>query len=69
VMDISMPKMDGVAATRVLKRRHAHIPILGLSVAGHGNQVEAMLKAGAITVLTKEKAVDELYDAIKRAAA
>jgi DNA-binding NarL/FixJ family response regulator len=69
VMDISMPKMDGVTATRVLKSRHAHIPILGLSVTGHGYQVEAMLKAGAITVLTKEKAVDELYDAIKRAAA
>ena len=33
------------------------------------NAVEAMLKAGAQKVLTKEKAVDELYDAIKRAAA
>ena len=69
VMDISMPKMDGVAATRLLKSQHAHIPVLGLSVTGQGYQVEAMLKAGADKVLTKEKAVDELYDAIKRAAA
>jgi DNA-binding NarL/FixJ family response regulator len=69
VMDISMPKMDGIAATRVLKSRHAHIPVLGLSVTGHGYQVDAMLKAGAVEVLTKEKAVDELYDAIKKAAA
>jgi DNA-binding NarL/FixJ family response regulator len=69
VMDISMPKMDGVAATRLLKTQHAHIPVLGLSVTGQGYQVEAMLKAGAEKVLTKEKAVDELYDAIKRAAA
>jgi len=68
VMDISMPKMDGIAATRVLKSQHSHIPILGLSVTGHGYQVEAMLQAGAIKVLTKEKAVDELYDAIKMAA-
>jgi DNA-binding NarL/FixJ family response regulator len=67
-MDISMPKMDGIAATRVLKSQHSHIPILGLSVTGHGYQVEAMLQAGAIKVLTKEKAVDELYDAIKMAA-
>jgi len=68
VMDISMPKMDGIAATRVLKSQHSHIPILGLSVTGPGYQVEAMLQAGAIKVLTKEKAVDELYDAIKMAA-
>ena len=69
VMDISMPKMDGIVATRVLKSRHGHIPILGLSVMGQGFQVVAMLKAGAVKVLTKEKAVDELYDAIKKAAA
>jgi DNA-binding NarL/FixJ family response regulator len=69
VMDISMPKMDGIVATRMLKSRHGHIPILGLSVTGQGFQVDAMLKAGAEKVLTKEKAVDELYDAIKKAAA
>ena len=66
VMDISMPKMDGVAATRLLKSRHAQVTVLGLSVTGQGYQVEAMLKAGAVKVLTKEKAVDELYDSIKQ---
>ena len=69
VMDISMPKMDGIAATRELKSQHSHIPVLGLSVTGQGYQVEAMLKAGALKVVTKERAVDELYDAIKQAAA
>src|SRR5512134_1140525 len=68
VMDISMPKMDGVAATRLLKNEHSHITVLGLSVIGQGYQVDAMLKAGAVKVLTKEKAVDELYDAIKTVA-
>ena len=69
VMDISMPKMDGVAATRLLKSHHSQVTVLGLSVTGQGYQVEAMLKAGAVKVLTKEKAVDELYDCIKNAAA
>lgn len=69
VMDISMPKMDGVAATRLLKSRHAQVTVLGLSVTGQGYQVEAMLKAGAVKVLTKEKAVDELYDSIKQVTA
>ena len=68
VMDISMPKMDGVAATRLLKSQHSEVTVLGLSVTGQGFQVEAMLKAGAVKVLTKEKAVDELYDCIKQAA-
>jgi DNA-binding NarL/FixJ family response regulator len=69
VMDISMPKMDGVAATRLLKSQHSHVTVLGLSVTGQGYQVDAMLKAGAAKVLTKEKAVDDLYDSIKSAAA
>ncbi|HKT34502.1 MAG TPA: response regulator transcription factor [Nitrospira sp.] len=68
VMDISMPKMDGVAATRILKSQHAKVAVVGLSVTGEGYQVDAMLKAGAVTVLTKERAVDELYDSIKAAA-
>lgn len=68
VMDISMPKMDGVAATRLLKSQQSQVTVLGLSVTGQGYQVDAMLKAGAVKVLTKEKAVDELYDSIKQAA-
>ena len=67
VMDISMPKMDGVAATRLVKSQHSQVTVLGLSVTGQGYQVDAMLRAGAAKVLTKEKAVDELYDSIKNA--
>ena len=69
VMDISMPRMDGVAATRLLKSQHDQVTVLGLSVTGQGYQVDAMLKAGAVKVLTKERAVDELYDCIKNIAA
>ena len=69
VMDISMPRMDGVAATRHLKSQYAQVSVVGLSVTGQGYQVDAMLRAGAVKVLTKERAVDELYDCIKNAAA
>ena len=69
VMDISMPRMDGIAATRLLKSQQSEVAILGLSVTAQGYHVDAMIKAGAIQVLTKEKAVDELYDSIKRVAA
>ena len=69
VMDIGMPSLDGIAATRLIKSRHPQIAVLGLSVNAPTYHVDAMVKAGAFEVLTKEKAVDELYSAIQRATA
>jgi PAS domain S-box-containing protein len=64
VMDLNMPKMNGIDATAIIKSRYPDILILGLSVnAGNDNQ-RAMLKAGAAALLTKEAAVDQLYDMI-----
>ena len=31
VMDINLPKMDGIAATRVIKRKYPHIVVIGLT--------------------------------------
>jgi PAS domain S-box-containing protein len=64
VMDINMPKMNGIEATTAIKRRHPEITILGLSVNTGGDNKEAMLKAGASRLLNKESAVEQLYDAI-----
>ena len=69
VMDISMPSLDGIGATRLLKTQYPQIAVLGLSVNAPSYHVDAMLKAGAFDVITKEKAVDELYSAIQRATA
>lgn len=69
VMDITMPRLDGIAATRLVKTNYPHIAVLGLSVNAESYHVEAMLKAGAFEVITKERAVDELYGAIQRAVA
>jgi DNA-binding NarL/FixJ family response regulator len=69
VMDIAMPKMDGITATRLVKTQFPHISVVGLSVTSKSYQVDAMLKAGAFEIVTKEKAVDELYGAIQKAVA
>ncbi|HJT20069.1 MAG TPA: response regulator transcription factor [Nitrospira sp.] len=69
VMDINMPKMDGVAATRLIRTNYPHIAVLGLSVNAEGYHHEAMLRAGAFEVVSKEHAVDRLYSAIQRAVA
>ncbi|MDK2745420.1 MAG: response regulator [Nitrospira sp.] len=69
VMDLNMPKMNGVDATAVIKSRYPQTIVLGLSVnAGHDNYA-AMTQAGASALLTKEAAVDQLYDMIHQALA
>lgn len=69
VMDIGMPNLDGIGATRLIKIQYPQIAVVGLSVNAPSFHVDAMLKAGAFEVLTKDKAVDELYSAIQRAIA
>jgi len=68
IMDINMPKMNGIEATAHLKTRYPDLTIIGLSVnAGEENQ-KAMKKAGATALITKEAAVDQLYAAIQETA-
>lgn len=64
VMDINMPKMNGIEATVVIKARYPATIIVGLSVNAEGENQRAMLEAGAAILLTKEAAVEELHAAI-----
>ena len=67
VMDINMPMMNGIDATTEIVARYPDIVVIGLSVQAGGANEEAMKKAGAAILLTKEAAVDELYQAILQA--
>ena len=60
VMDINMPKMNGIEATAYIKARHPEIIVIGMSVQAGGANEEAMKKAGASMLLTKEVVVEEL---------
>jgi PAS domain S-box-containing protein len=67
LMDINMPKMNGIEATAVIKQSFPNMAIVGLSVnADRGNR-DAMVRAGASTLLTKEAPVEELYQAVHSA--
>ena len=67
VMDINMPKLNGAEATARIKARFPDTVVIGLSVqAGHESHL-AMLRAGATRLLTKEAAVDQLYQAMLHA--
>jgi CheY-like chemotaxis protein len=67
LMDINMPKLNGIEATGVIKRLFPNIAIVGLSVNADRGIRAAMIKAGAATLLTKEAPVEELCQAIHQA--
>jgi DNA-binding NarL/FixJ family response regulator len=69
VMDVNMPKMDGIEATRRITCAYPDIVVIGLSVNATAHVAEGMKVAGALTLLTKESAAESLYYTIKRAAA
>ena len=67
VMDIRMPKMDGIAAAREIKEKYPQVQIIGLSEYGNGYNADAMLKAGALAVYHKSRSPEELIPAIMNA--
>ncbi len=64
VMDINMPKMNGIEATRRIKAHRSSTVVIGLSVNQSADTVEKMKAAGAAAYLTKESAADALCQAI-----
>ena len=69
LMDLLMPKMDGVAATKAIKERWPKIQIIILTSFKEKEYVEGALKAGAVSYLLKNVSADELVNAIRKAAA
>ena len=68
VMDINMPRMNGIEATVRIKTLRPETIVIGISVnTGHDTHM-AMKQAGAVALLTKEAAVDDLYAVIRREA-
>ncbi len=65
IMDIAMPKLNGIEATRQIKVSNPRIGVLILSAYDDDEYVFAMLKAGAAGYLLKSVSGDELVRAIK----
>ncbi|MBI1804316.1 MAG: response regulator transcription factor [Ignavibacteriae bacterium] len=65
IMDISMPDLNGIEATRRILSESAGVKVIALSMHSDKRYVAEMLKAGASGYLLKHSALDELERAIK----
>jgi DNA-binding NarL/FixJ family response regulator len=65
IMDISMPKMDGLQATRQIKASHPQTAILVLTVHSDDEYVLDILQAGAAGYLTKSVFGEEVVQAVR----
>jgi NarL family two-component system response regulator LiaR len=67
LMDMVMPDMDGVAATRAIRQQFPQIQVIALTSFKEGNLVKNALEAGAIAYLLKDVSANELARAIRAA--
>lgn len=68
LMDLMMPEMDGIAATRAILADHPDVKIIAMTSFDESQMVHDVLAAGAISYLLKNITADELVKAIRDAA-
>jgi DNA-binding NarL/FixJ family response regulator len=69
LMDLSMPNVDGVEATRRIVAGYPEVRVIVLTSFGDDRHISDALDAGAVGYMLKHAGPDELLDAIRAAAA
>ena len=67
MMDIVMPRMDGISATRAVLERFPQVKIIILTSFPDDNLVQKSLEAGAIGYVLKNAPIDDLANAVRSA--
>lgn len=65
IMDVAMPDLNGIDATRQITEARARTKVLALSMHSDGRYVKGMLQAGASGYILKDCAAEELTRAIR----
>ena len=67
LMDIKLPGMDGIEATRQITHRYPDVQVVALSNFQDSTMVQEILQAGAISYLVKSVSAEDLIAAIRAA--
>ncbi len=68
LMDINMPRMNGIEATKEIVTRIPDMKVVGLSIHEDEEITQTMIDAGAIGYVTKGSPTEELCEVIRKAA-
>lgn len=68
VMDVNMPNLNGIEATRELLAKHPDLRVVALSAFGYKRFIMEMMEVGATAYVVKSAASDQLVQAISSAA-
>lgn len=68
LMDLLMPEMDGVVATRLLKQQSPRSQVIVLTSYHEDEHIYPAIRAGALSYLLKSVGLEELTEAIRKAA-
>jgi DNA-binding NarL/FixJ family response regulator len=66
VMDVKMPELDGITATRMIHANHPDIRVIMLSIYEKTDYLSECLEAGASTYMVKSTEIDSLANEIRR---
>jgi DNA-binding NarL/FixJ family response regulator len=69
LMDLRMPRLDGIEATRRLAETHPGIGVVALTTYADDETIVAALQAGARGYLTKDAGAEQIRGAVERVAA
>ncbi len=67
LMDVRMPEMDGLEATRAIKREHPEVGVLIVTMHDNPDYMFEAIKGGAAGYVLKDASRDELITAVRRA--
>ncbi|MBN4071401.1 response regulator transcription factor [Crocinitomix catalasitica] len=63
-MDVRLPNVDGIAATKDILKVHPETRIIGISMFKEDHEIKGMLAAGAMGYILKNTSKKELFEAI-----
>jgi DNA-binding NarL/FixJ family response regulator len=64
LMDLKMPNMDGIEATKRVREKYAHIKVIVLTMYEDDNFIVHLIENGANAYLLKNAEPEEIYEAI-----